>query len=41
MAITPEYELDVRGEKCPYPLIRNGRISMCGSQNPVIGSSMW
>lgn len=22
MAIVPEYELDVRGEKCPYPLIR-------------------
>ncbi len=22
MAIVPEFELDVRGEKCPYPLIR-------------------
>lgn len=22
LAIVPEYELDVRGEKCPYPLIR-------------------
>lgn len=22
MVITPEFELDVRGEKCPFPLIR-------------------
>ncbi len=22
MPIVPEFELDVRGEKCPYPLIR-------------------
>ena len=22
MAIVPEFELDVRGEKCPYPLSR-------------------
>lgn len=25
MVITPEYELDVRGEKCPFPLIRTIR----------------